>query len=679
MVWPSIHPTGALYRWRSADGEVLDQPPSPDDLPPLPETWLRALAGTGTNAERACPEQVTAFLAALPTGDPCTTVVNRLKEAAAALRAPVKCRHDDTCENVLRLLRLGEQGHPGVPAALAELREIFVREVIVDGSRTRASAEAEFDRMQEGEHGVGLIQATPTAPGDRGCRCAPTDSVDSVDIVVSSAWPDPVPLDPPRIPVVFPVDALPGWAADYAAALSEATQTPPDLAGCCVLGVLAACAGGRVVVEARPGWREPVNLYLLPVLRPGSRKSAVISAAARPLYDAEKTLRERTRSEIAEMATVREIAVKAAEKATRDAANAKPDKRDALTSDAVSAASQAAAIQVPIVPRLIADDITPEAAASLLADHGGRMAIISAEGGIFDIIAGRYSNGVPCLDVWLKGHAGDPLRIDRKGRDSEYIEHPALTMLLTVQPSVLSTIACNGAFRGRGLLARFLYSIPKSNLGHRRIGAEPVSDDITSTYEEHIRELFADLADGTDPAVLTVSPPAHELLLDTERRIEPQLGEDGDLESIAEWGSKLVGAMLRIVGLLHLASEPEAFRTPISRATLANAIRIGDYFTDHARAAFHLLGDTGTSNAAYLLGHLVKKDIKEFTIRSLHVELPRGRFATAEDVTAAVTVLEDHGYVRPQPKPERTGPGRKPSPSYLVHPDLATLSTESTE
>ena len=454
-------------------------------------------------------------------------------------------------------------------AALAALREVFIREVSADRSRTRASAEAEFDRMREGERGVGLLQATPTAPADRGCRCAPTgsvDSVDIVDIVVSSAWPDPVPLDPPRIPAVFPVDAFPAWAADYAAALSEATQTPPDLAGCCVLGVLAACTGGRVVVEARPGWREPVNLYLLPVLRPGSRKSAVISAATRPLYKIETTLRERAHSEIAEMATVREIAVKAADKATRDAANAKPDKRDALTSDAVSAASQAAAIQVPIAPRLIADDITPEAAASLLADHGGRMAIISAEGGIFDIIAGKYNNGVPYLDVWLKGHTGDQLRIDRKCRDSEYIEHPALTMLLTVQPAVLFTIACNGAFRGRGLLAPFLYSIPKSNLGHRRIGAEPVSDDITSTYEEHIRRLFTDLADGTDPAVLTLSPQAHELLLDTECRIEPRLGEDGDLESIVEWGSKLVGAMLRIAGLLHLASEPEAFRTPISRA-----------------------------------------------------------------------------------------------------------------
>ena len=138
VVWPSIHPTGALYTWRGAEGEVLAEPPSPDDLPPLPEAWLRALAGTGTAAERAGPEQVTTFLSGLPAGDPCTTVVNRLNKATAALRAPVKCRHDDTCENVLRLLRLGEQGHPGVPAALAELREVFIREVSADRSRTRS-------------------------------------------------------------------------------------------------------------------------------------------------------------------------------------------------------------------------------------------------------------------------------------------------------------------------------------------------------------------------------------------------------------------------------------------------------------------------------------------------------------------------------------------------------------
>jgi hypothetical protein len=36
------------------------------------------------------------------------------------------------------------------------------------------------------------------------------------------------------------------------------------------------------------------------------------------------------------------------------------------------------AIEVPPIPRLVAEDITPQAVASLLANKGGRLAIISA-------------------------------------------------------------------------------------------------------------------------------------------------------------------------------------------------------------------------------------------------------------------------------------------------------------
>ena len=114
---------------------------------------------------------------------------------------------------------------------------------------------------------------------------------------------------------------------------------------------------------------------------------------------------------------------------------------------------------MPAKPRLLADDATPEIIASLLAEQGGRLSVMSAEGGIFDIIAGRYS-GTPNMEVFLKGHAGDRLRVNRQGRE-EYIESPALTMGLTVQPVVLEDIGRIKGAGGRGLLARFLYSLPE--------------------------------------------------------------------------------------------------------------------------------------------------------------------------------------------------------------------------
>src|SRR6266487_2555221 len=136
--------------------------------------------------------------------------------------------------------------------------------------------------------------------------------------------------------------------------------------------------------------------------------------------------------------------------------------------------------------RLVADDITPEAAASLLADQGGRLAVLSAEGGIFATLAGRYS-GAPNLEVFLKGHAGDRLVVDRKGRDSEHIAQPALTLGLAVQPELLRDIAAMPGFRGRGLLARILYSLPATTVGRRRVGTPPPPESVVQTYTTNLR------------------------------------------------------------------------------------------------------------------------------------------------------------------------------------------------
>ena len=76
-------------------------------------------------------------------------------------------------------------------------------------------------------------------------------------------------------------------------------------------------------------------------------------------------------------------------------------------------------------------------------------------------MAGRYNQAAGSnLGVYLKSHAGDLLKVDRRGGPPEYVERPCLTIGLTVQPEVLQGLADRPGFRGRGLLARFLYSLP---------------------------------------------------------------------------------------------------------------------------------------------------------------------------------------------------------------------------
>ncbi len=399
---------------------------------------------------------------------------------------------------------------------------------------------------------------------------------------------DPVPLSQAVQMPPFPVDALPEPIAEMVRAVSEATQTDPAMAATSALSALSACSGGHAEIEIRHGWREPLCLYTATIAAPGERKSAVQQAMVRPILDTEAQLAAKGVGERLEAETRKQVAVKAAERERNIAARAAEDKQDKAMADAIGKAMIADAIEVPPIPRLVADDITP-GPPSLLAEQGGRLAIISAEGGIFDIIAGRYSRSIPNMDLWLKGHSGDPLKVDHKGRPHEYVRRPALTLGLMIQPALLSAIAANREFRGRGFLAPILYACPVSKVGRRTIVAPPVDLAIEKRYEAVVAELASGMAGwGGDPAVLTLTQTAQQAMQTIEAAVEPTLAWDGELAPLADWGAKYVGAVARIAGILHLAEHGSAKgpRDPSRRRRSWRPLSVRSIGLRHRRAAF---------------------------------------------------------------------------------------------
>jgi hypothetical protein len=448
-------------------------------------------------------------------------------------------------------------------------------------------------------------------------------------------------------------------------AVSEATQTDPAMAGTSALTALAACTGGHAEIEVRPGWREPLCIYAVTIANPGERKSAVQMAMTRPLLDVEQELIDTTLAARTDAEVRKQVATKAAERQRNAAAHADGNDRSKLLDDAIAATALADAIQVPSVARLVADDITPEAAITVLAEQNGRLAIISAEGGVFDIIAGRYSK-LPNLDLWLKGHSGDPVRVDRKGRPPEYIQHPALTLGLMIQPAVLDGIANNSSFRGRGLLARFLYAFPTSKVGHRTIAPPPVTPQTRQTYADLLDELAHGLVGWAgDPAVLMLTNGAQETFTEIERAVEPTLAGDGELAALADWGAKYVGAVARIAGILHLGQHrPDGVKSPIDEDTVWAAFRIGEYYKACAIQAFTEMGtDPVTADAIYLLDRIKKLNQDEVSERDMHVAT-QSRFKTKEAMMPALSRLVEQGSLE-RLAAEPTG-GRPASPRYKV-------------
>lgn len=454
-------------------------------------------------------------------------------------------------------------------------------------------------------------------------------------------WPEIDKFDRFDLPE-FPTDALPSPLREFVLAVAEATQTPPDLAGLLALAVAGTTLAKCIKVEPRPRWVEPVNLYVAVLMAPGTRKSAVFKECLLPLSSLERELIRKART---------------TEQATSNSATPTSSK-----DEPGSAARRMEAPQTSL-PRLVVDDATPEQLEVMLQQQGGRIASMSSEGNVFDsMAAAARKNGVPQLSVYLKGHAGDDLRTDRITRDGVHVEEPALTCAYAVQPSVISKLAGNKDMRSRGLPGRFLYAVPSSMVGRRKIAPPPVPQRIADDYATCIEKLFR-----LSPQLLTLSTQAQSVFQHFEHEVEGMLADGGAMEAYTDWGSKLVGATLRIAGIMHcIASVTDVIEAP----TLDSAITLARYLIPHAEEVLSNMGHANAgihADAIYILSWIESNACTTFTKREVQQQR-KNRFPRAVDIDAPLKELEARGFIRIA-SVEGNSPGR-PSVTYEVNPTL---------
>ena len=479
-------------------------------------------------------------------------------------------------------------------------------------------------------------------------------------------WEPPIPFTQHILPA-FPVDAFPPAIRDYVLAVAETTQTPVDMAATAALAVLALCQQGKYRIKGKDDWIEPLNLFTVIVAEPSERKSAVISHMTGAVHRFEAEYNKQHSGAVERSRMEKRILEKQQRNLEEMVIKGKVQMEDLQ-----DVAMQLANFREVMPMRLYVDDVTTEKLTSVLAENNGTAAIVSAEGGIFDMLAGIYTKNVN-IDVFLKAHSGDDIRVDRIGRSSESIVNPALTVLLAVQPSVLSGMMSNGVFRGRGLTARFMYCMPQSMVGDRKYRTQPIPDEVSRCYDVLIRNL---LQEGTPktPELIRLSPEADNLLEAFSCEIESKMKTE--YSDIPDWTGKLAGAVLRISGLLCRAANAHCSdfldisdSMIVSGETMAGAIAIGRYFTEHSRAAYSLMGaDDLVKQSQYTLDAIMKNGLLEFTRRDI-MRMCRS-FKKAEQVQPVLNHLADLGYVALKDTEQTSGKGRPANPTYLVNPLL---------
>jgi replicative DNA helicase len=505
----------------------------------------------------------------------------------------------------------------------------------------------------------------------------PNGYADATDTAEVEPWPEPIPIGSTTAPAPFPLDAFPAFIADQCAQAAVEMQLTPDLAAMLAITTLSTVTAGRVEIVIRGPWSEGTNTYTVTSLPPSAGKSPTLKMMCGVLDRWEETLIEASGKKIAD----REVARKVREH-DRDKAIKAGEETNALAiSDEL--------LELPELhePQLLADDVTPEKLAELMGEQAGRIALISAEGGgLFGMMVGRYSDKAN-LEIYLGAWSRDKIARNRMTGKRVLVHRPHLTIGLCVQPQVLQSLADSPELAGRGLTARFMYSLPAETVGSRDLmRASTYSESVAAAYDRRIlgiaNELDARVPITTvDPVRLNLTPDALHAFLSWQQGREAMRAPGQPLQHMAEWVSKCDSTVIRIAGMLHIADLKDD-ATPIDAETVAKAITMGDYFTSHASSAFDLMGvDEVAAGARILLDWIERNGADTVSVSEMQ-RSHRRRYPRAADIVEAVEMLVERGWLRPLydstlPLRMLVGKPRMASPAFTVSPSALLSGDDS--
>jgi putative DNA primase/helicase len=514
------------------------------------------------------------------------------------------------------------------------------------------------DHLAAGKTGADLVVIDPdqllATWDDEG-----KDVADSDD-----GWPEPLPLLSQGEPEPFPIWVMPAWVLEHAKAVADNIQVAIDLPCLLGLGALSVATLGRLQVRYDwQNWTQPCSLFISIGLPPSAGKTPAKSAMFRPLeeYEVERVeLARRERKYHGELIDVQENQLATYKKSmTKNVFEERGELHGMVL------ALEDLRAKMPPSGRLMADDATIEALGMALADAGGAIAVVSAEGGLFDRLAGLYSDGGINLDLYLEGWSGGRYVVDRIKRDSISIPAAHVAVVTTVQPTTIDAIGAKREFVARGLLARFLMAMPSSNVGYRdRRRRQMNGATAEAVYSAELKRVAH--AFTHEAVTIRLSDEASEMFADWDEAAEQELQGGGRLEHLSTWVGKLRANVLRLAALLHVGHHRSG---DVGTESMAEALTLADYFTKHMLSIAERWGaDESIAKARQLLEWMRRHGCREFSLRDIWAPNRRA-FPAVEDVIPALVVLVDTNYIRPLFEgPIVAGRGGKPSPRFAVNP-----------
>ncbi len=407
----------------------------------------------------------------------------------------------------------------------------------------------------------------------------------------NNQWSPPTPLRPDGTNLLpFPVNALPPIIGDMADAIAATTSTDVAMSGTAILSAISYCFTGVYRMCGKSDHTEPLLIDALTIAEPSFRKSPVISMVKRPFVQFSYDWNEGHKTEIYKNMAERKM--------LENQISALEKNENADSDEIAELHTKLCDMDVNSFRRIVVDDITPESLVSQL-EQNGTLLMISDEAGMLGNFSGRYSNNIPNLDLLLKSWNGETYISDRATRESIVLKNPYLSISLACQPYVFDSIMNNAAFRGSGLVARFVYCFPKSNIGTRKYDTEPISEKTAENYKKLVYKLLYNKFsyNNENEIYLHFDENSYREFVNLyNNHIEPKLITD--MAFCKDWGGKYHGLILRLCGIIHCVKCALNGGNPVEKQveieTFCNAVEIGEYYREQAIYAYSL-GDVDTA------------------------------------------------------------------------------------
>ncbi len=372
----------------------------------------------------------------------------------------------------------------------------------------------------------------------------------------------------------LPVDVFPLPVQEIITATNESLNFPIDFIGASILFAISVSIGNTHRIEVMKGWSENAVLYLSLVGRAGTNKSHPLSFALRPIEEHDNQKFQKYQRERREYDDVVNLT--------------KKEREQQGYSEAVK----------PVWEQYLVTDFTPEALGEVHKFNKRGVGVYADELASWFKNFNRYNNGSE-EQFWLSNWSGKSIRINRKTSDPVFLPMPFISVVGTIQPSVLNELAQNRT--ENGFIDRLLFVMP-DNLKKEYWSENELNPVIVQNWKTIISRLISLSVKENEeytpqPEILRFSPEAKLLLFEWQRKLT-DLSNKPENEAISGIYAKIEMYAIRLslcLEMIRFACGKSQKQT-VGIEAVQGALKLVEYFKKSALKVHSIIYDTDPVN-----------------------------------------------------------------------------------